>query len=506
VRTAASNPASLRKQAIWSIYDNADESQRRLVKRILQLAMILVRTWRVAAAVCHEKTGANTNSPQNANQGNLAMRKDISRILALGLAVLLTVSAVSHSLAQSGVQPARDVEQLVELMASVRTKADAEAQYRELRRATPADARVPYAYAMLLIEQRRYREACDPLKESLRLNGGNLDAWKTRIWLAVLTEEHDDALASMERLVRQMPAEVVSADRERKCREFAGFMGQVFGYLAGPGKDGLDPVKQTSSQQTIIGYLPKGRKAVFEALFTAVLEDYTKKMERIEELSRQAREGEADYRNEQLANLENDRRFAWREMGRLEDLRTHGRTLATNERNVIAATRERSAAGFGRANDTRYRDSQEIGPLYRPDPDDIGWDATAGAFVADPNADWQLDHLADRYQALDRRGRAAGGYYHERGLGDEHYADVSRREEEYHDYLAEREKKMNRRHRRIAQEASRLLRRRITGTTPEVRRQLAEAEALASYVPLPVSPQAEVEQILASYRGLQSPS
>lgn len=435
------------------------------------------------------------------------MRKYTSRILPLSLAVVLTVSAASRGLAQSvNRQPARDMEELVELMANVKAKGAAEAQFLELRRAAPADARVPYAYALLLIQQRRYREAYEPLKEALRLDGGNLDAWKTHIWLAVLTEEHDDALATMERLVRRMPSTDVSTDRERKCREFAGFMGQMFGYLSGPGKEGLDPVKQTSSQQTITGYLTDARKAVFETLFTTVIDDYTARMKQIDELNRQARQGEADYRNEQLANLEDDRRFAWREMGRIEDLRMHGRTLAANERNVIAATRERSGGGFGQYNDTQYRDSQEIGPLYRPDANDINWDAGAGAFVVDPDANWQLDHLADRYQALDQYGAARGGYYRERGLGDEHYADVSRREEEYHDYLAEKERKLNRRHRRLDQEASRLLRRRVSGYTPEISCQKAQATALASYVPLPVSPETEVQRILASYRPLLSPS
>ena len=435
------------------------------------------------------------------------MRKHVLRILGLGLAVVLVTSTASQSLAQSDERPvAREMEELVELMASVRTKSAAEAQFVELRRAAPADARVPYAYALLLIEQKRFREACEPLRESLRLNRGNLDAWKTRIWLSVLTEDHDDALASMERLVRQMPATDVSPDRERKCREFAGFIGQVFGYLSGPGYDRLDPVSHTSARQTIANYLPEPRKDVFETLLANVVDDYTVRMKQIDELTGQAQRGEAEYRNEQLANLENDRRFAWREMGRLEELRMQGKTLASNERNVIAATRERSAAGFRQGDDTRYRDSQEIGPFYRPDANDLSWNAAAGAFVVDPNANAQLDHVADRYQALDQRGRAGGGYYRERGLGDEHYADTNRREEEYHDYLAEKERKLNRRHRRIAQDQARLLRRRVTGYTPEIARQKAAAQALASYVPLPVSPASEIQRILASYRVEQRTS
>ena len=433
------------------------------------------------------------------------MSQSIKRIVPWGLAAVLVVSVASNSLAQSGgYRFARDMEDLVELTESVRTKSAARLQFRDLRRTAPMDARVPYAYALLLLDQKRYQDASDPLRCALDLDGKDLTAWKTRIWLSVLIQDYDDALATMEHLGTKMPSPHVSAERRQKCCEFAGFMGQILGYLAGPGKEGLDPVKQTACQQAVTSCLTPAQQEVFDSLFASVLDDYTARIEEIEKLVQDARQGEAKCRNLQLVSLSEDRAHTWRELGRLEDLRAHRATLAANERMVQAAARERAAGAFLNVDDTRYADSQEVGPFVRPNPQNMGWDpdanAGAGGFVIDRNSRPQLDHLADRYQALDQHGAAGGGYARERGLGDAHYADVTAREEKYHDYLCARERKMNQRHRRIAQDASRLLRRPIVGSTAELTCRKRVAEALITYVPIPVSPREEVERIIASYR------
>ena len=108
------------------------------------------------------------------------MKSRICPVLPLGLATALAVFAVSQALAQSDASGfARDVEELVELAASARTMGEAEARFLELRRAAPADARVPYLYAMLLIDRNRFQDACEPLKHALRLDGTDLAAWKT---------------------------------------------------------------------------------------------------------------------------------------------------------------------------------------------------------------------------------------------------------------------------------------------------------------------------------------
>jgi tetratricopeptide (TPR) repeat protein len=409
------------------------------------------------------------------------MKSRICPILPLGLATVLAVSAVSRALAQSDACGfARDVEELVELATSARTMGDAEARFLRLRRTAPADARIPYLYAILMINRKRYQEAREPLQDALRLDGKDLAAWKTRIWLSVLTEDYDDALETMNWLVRRMPQRGASAESERKCDEFVGFVGQVFGYLSEPGKEHVDAVKLTSCQQAIQSCLPDERKDVLQASCQAVIEDYQARMRQIDGLREQAREREADRRELKFKRLSQDRLYAASELGKIEDLRTGSRMLASDERNMIAATRVRVRAASVRTDDAHYTDSYAVGPVFSCSPQ---------------------DHLANRGQGLAHRGAGSSGYLEEHGLGDGHYADVNRREEDYDEYLVDREKDLNRRHRRIGQDTSRLLNRPVVGNASEVLCQRKKATALSTYVPLPVSPGKEVERILASYRN-----
>lgn len=412
-----------------------------------------------------------------------------SQIVTFGLAALIVVSAASTSLADpAGQRFAVEMEKLVQLTESLRTKHDARAQFEHLQKTAPSDSRVPYTYALLLIDQKRYKDASEPLKQALDLNGKDLDAWKTRIWLSVLIEDYDDALATMERLSRRMPATATSSETERVCCEFAGFMGQVFGYLSGPAAESVNPVKQTSSYQFITGNLSYRRQDVFDSLFENVTDNYTARMQEIEKLSEIARQGETTYRNLQLANLGEERAYARMESSRLEDLRANDRNRASNERNVQAAARKRAGHAFASVDDTHADSSLEFLPFPRPNP-------------ADPNGPAELDHVLDSYQNFDQHGAAAGAGFMKQGLDDRHYVDVNEREEKYHEYLLHKQKRLNQQQRRIASDEAQMLRRRVVGNSPEIMSAKNAAAALMTYVPMPVSPEAEVDRIIASYRA-----
>jgi hypothetical protein len=98
-------------------------------------------------------------------------------------------------------------------------------------------------------------------------------------------------------------------------------------------------------------------------------------------------------------------------------------------------------------------------------------------------------------------GAESSGYVEEHGLGDRHYADVNRREHDYHEYLVARERNLHRRNRRIEQDTSQLLSRPVVGSAAEVTCLRKKATALATYVPLPISPKEQIGRILASYRN-----
>ncbi len=407
-------------------------------------------------------------------------------IQTIALIAVLTVAATS---AHAGYNLAGEVQRLVELGKSAKTEVEADTQFARLNEIAPSDPRVHYTYAMVLIDQHRFAEADRQMKRVTALNGRNLNAWKVRIWLSVVTKDYDNALSTMETLVDRMPAKAASSAAERKCWEFAAFSGQVFGYLEGPAN--VDTVKLAGYEQSITSSLNDARQAVFNRQRDKVNAQFASARKLINDLRRQAAAGEMEARKLELAKLENERQYAFNEMGKIEDLRTEDRKSKANERNVHASTRGESSGGFGGGSVTRSRDEEELGPFYRIHP----------RHQNEPNANEfaELDHQYDRYRDFDSRSGFGGGFSARRGLDDSHYTDTNRREEDYDDYLANKERDLNQRQRRISDEQSRLVKRPIIGNSAELKALTAKATALKTYVTLPVSPEREISAVLASY-------
>ena len=62
------------------------------------------------------------------------------------------------------------------------------------------------------------------------------------------------------------------------------------------------------------------------------------------------------------------------------------------------------------------------------------------------------DHRFKADSKTRARNRQSAASFSRRGLGDSHYADVNRRQREYDKYLEDKERKLNRRSRRVAQD------------------------------------------------------
>jgi tetratricopeptide (TPR) repeat protein len=394
----------------------------------------------------------------------------------------------------------QEMEELLRL-SSGQTGAAAAAQYRRLREAAPTDARVPRFYGLLLIKQLRYREASDALNESLRLDGTNLNLWKTSIWLSVLRRDYNGALEAMERLCQRMPGNAGSAEQERKCREFAAFAGQIMGYLTGPGRATHGLAGDTADAQTFTHCLSGERRSIVDRAQQQVLETYQLGLQRIGQIQQRADAQETTYRNLQMSHLAQDRDYAQRELARIEDLRAEAKAQASNERNVIATTRERSSGGFSSYDNAAYRDRQESASSRCVRPGNVQCAPSPGSgYVAPNNLQQALGDCVNRFQAFRRQAGAGGGYYQERGLDDDALDGVNLREAANDKRLDRREKSLQRRGQRITQDEQRLLTKPVIGSNSQLTALRAKVEALATYVPLPVSPEQEISTILATYR------
>lgn len=146
-----------------------------------------------------------------------------------------------------------------------------------LQAKAPKDARLPYLTALSRVERRDYRGALEQVKRSLKLDPSNLDAWKVRIWLAMATKDFSDAANSMDWLAQRMPAQAATPAAEQTCVEFAHFMGECFGYLAGPQGDraAVAPVAKRA-----LSRLAGNREAAFVTAHSRVVNEFNDRMDR----------------------------------------------------------------------------------------------------------------------------------------------------------------------------------------------------------------------------------
>ena len=235
---------------------------------------------------------------------------------------------------------AHDLRAAVKLSAHSATRAEA---FRALQDLQHRDSRVTYIHGLLLVERYRYPQGLQAINRAIESDKGNLTAWKTRIWLEVVTKDYDKALGTMESLSQLMQ----TSSAEAKCRDYCNFMGQVFGYLEGPGQKRAFVRKVADAEKRIVGGLSKTRHNVFETARAGIASDYSHRNNQIAQLLDTARSNQAESRKSQIADLATEGKGATTELARVEDRREVVRNLATAERNEIAATRDKSYHGSG---------------------------------------------------------------------------------------------------------------------------------------------------------------
>ena len=385
-------------------------------------------------------------------------------------AVILTTAAAHAQVTR------HDAQKLVELAKSRNNSVAVAA----LQSKSPTDARLPYLAALSRVDRNDYRGALEQVKHSLQLNPANLDAWKVRIWLSMATKDFNDAATSMDWLSSRMPANGATPEAEMACVEFARFMGKSFGYMNGPQGD---RASVASLEQRVVGRLSGNRKSAFVAAHSHVTSDYNQRLSHIETARKVAQQNEEVARRDDLQRLSEESRYANSELTKIEDTRLQGRQLAANERNVIAATREEAAGGTLAGAATNFRKVDLRNPIF----DDTKEDPTI------------IGHNVNRRSRLNHRSSLASGYAVDRGLDNWHYLNVNQREAQENERLADRERDMQRRLRRIAKDKAKQINRPNAGMTASVRAAIAKAKSLSAYLDFPVSTKSEIANLVAAY-------
>jgi hypothetical protein len=147
--------------------------------------------------------------------------------------------------------------------------------YQELRRIAPADRRVPYAAALVLMQQRKYDLAAKRIDELLADDENDLTAWRARVWLSTITRNYSAAMAAADKSVRLLPVEGKTEFNEA-TRDYVASLGRIFGYLGGPASEQVKGPERKATEKGILERLGPELQEVFIDARDSVLDRFLK--------------------------------------------------------------------------------------------------------------------------------------------------------------------------------------------------------------------------------------
>jgi len=407
-----------------------------------------------------------------------------------------------------GVGPARaggadlkhEVQKLFDLGKSIRTRLEAQKQYEHLQSRAPNDARIGYAYALILLSHHRYGDAAKVLDGVLAKAPDNLATWQTKIWLSALTKHHDQALAEIEQFVKVLPREDVAGDAEIPYLDAARFMGRLVGYLEELSRHGGRAVVPPDFAKRIAARLTAARRAAFEEGRQSVLKEIAQHLDAAETMKAEIIRAAEKLKQERLRNLERRRQKAAADFAAVKDRRKELLRAKASEIDKIDDDQREVADSFSEVETRAAGIRREL--------------VTIGAQIAEL---WDLAEDPDltpleRQRLLREAARCERARSDQRvelvGLENrmaalnvemarlrQHRQTLETRYDRELGHINELERNLS----SLDNEIITVRARRITGNTRQVRDHMARATALTNYIPLPVSLTLEKERLLDSF-------
>ena len=176
-----------------------------------------------------------------------------------------------------------------------RSKEAADQLYKHLAAKSGDDWRVHYAYALALIEHRRYSEAKDALDRAIRNDDSDLALRCAVVWTQILTRDFAAALESATWVAQPLSGNGEPNDRERR-NEAVKFLGAVFGFVESVAGEVISAEDVWQHKTTVLKALGADRAKGFEEARIATIQKFEGLSKEQEETLAKA---EADLRDEQ---------------------------------------------------------------------------------------------------------------------------------------------------------------------------------------------------------------
>jgi hypothetical protein len=197
------------------------------------------------------------------------------RLLTLGMLFVITLTWASPKLAAQTLSRA-ELSSLLETgwKASGLAWKAAQEEYGVLLRAAPGDPNLEYGYLLVMLRQRKYDEALDQSAKVLAAAPNHLPALQARVYTLTLLKKYEAALAEMETMAKSLVKPRTPALTQEEARDYARFIGRVWGYIHGPSLSALTEQSRETARERISAALGKNGAALFHEGAVAVLDKY----------------------------------------------------------------------------------------------------------------------------------------------------------------------------------------------------------------------------------------
>ena len=145
----------------------------------------------------------------------------------------------------------------------------AKARYGKLKAAYASDPRIDYAYGVVLINQRKYREASEVFARYLASDEPELAAYCLHVSVLLPLNKYGKSLEQAGVLARRLSVDA-GGSTEDDQQDAAAFLGTVFRYLELPRKGSVDSRLLTRSKQEVLALLDEHSQVAFEKGYNAV--------------------------------------------------------------------------------------------------------------------------------------------------------------------------------------------------------------------------------------------
>ncbi len=201
------------------------------------------------------------------------------------------------------------VDEMFELgwSGSFKSHAPTDNQFKKIQQIQPGDVRAVYAYAIVQIKQRRYKDAAQLLTHLVEYKPDHMRGWKAKAWLSMFTKDYSKSLVELDRVSRMLPEKEASVEEKIANLETAQFLGRMFGYLEGPQENAVTDVLLKSYKDRIIARLGQDRTFAFEDANKKVVGTFAKLDDEINGVEQQANEDAQQQREQKLADLDQER-------------------------------------------------------------------------------------------------------------------------------------------------------------------------------------------------------